>query len=322
MREFGFELALCAHLESPQRLVARQLGAHVEGRRIVDTVSIEPGPEFDRRAAITSQSIPERAIAADVGPGRATFWKEAFPDLHPDRARSVIDAAAEVGFFERERRDGRTYVRQTTRYPEEWVGRLVGIENKPDLDRPGDLQAQLRTDVSLGLFDAVVLATADYVTGAHRNRIPEEVGVWRFDPETGEREVLRDPEPLDPDTPGVELLDRQPGQWEVAVADRTEKRRARRRLAERAYGKGWRTFEWPGCAACAPEGDAAETPVPYCEWAGRIVDSATDCGPGCPGYDPADSPVVDAERERAERTPWDPDPEGYRRRQSGLDRFR
>jgi hypothetical protein len=31
--------------------------------------------------------------------------------------------------------------------------------------------------------------------------------------------------------------------------------------------------------------------------------------------------VVDGDERRAERTPWDPDPDGRRRRQSGLDRF-
>lgn len=321
MQEFGFELALCSHLEDPERVVARQLGASVEGRRIVDTVLLEPGPEFERRTAITERAIPERAIAADVGTGRSRYWKDAFSDVHSDRARSVIERAVDVGFFERDRRNGRTYVRQTTRYPDRWVGRLVGIENKPDLDRPGDLQAQLRTDVSLGLFDAVILATADYVTGAHLNRIPESVGVWRFDPETGEREIVREATPLDPDSSGVELLDQQPARTDIAIADAEAKRRARRRIAERAYDKGWRTFAWPGCTRCDPEGGPDTASVPYCEWAGRIVDPATDCGPDCPGYEDREPPTVESDAERAENTPWDPAPEGHQRRQAGLDRF-
>jgi len=243
--EYGFELSLCAQLERPDRVVARQLGAAVHGRRIVDTVVLEPGPAFDQRAAITDRTIPPALIEADLGPGQARHWREGLPDVHPERARDLIDAGVDAGFLERERRDGRTYVRQTTRYPEGWVGRLVGIENKPDLDRPGDLHAQLRTDVSLALFDAVVLATVDYVTGAHLNRIPGAVGVWRFDPETGGREVVREPDPLDPDASGIELQERHPGRTDVAVATPGQKARVRRALAERAYGKGWRPDDWP-----------------------------------------------------------------------------
>jgi hypothetical protein len=321
VQEFGFELALCARLEDDQRLVARQLGASVHGRRIVDTVVLEPGPEFESRAAITDETIPKPAIDSGVGPGRARYWKDAFEGIHPDRARSVVERAVDIGFFERERRNGRTYVRQTARYPERWVGRLVGIENKPDLDRPGDLQAQLRTDVSLGLFDAVVLATADYVTGAHRNRIPDVVGIWRFDPGTGDREVIREPTPLDPTATGVEPLERDPGRTDIALVDPEEKRRARRTVAERAYGKGWRTFDWPGCARCHPEDGPDCASVPACEWAGRIVDPATDCGPECPGYEPADPPEVDTASERAANSPWVREPEGRARRQTGLDRF-
>jgi hypothetical protein len=321
VQEFGFELALCAHLENEERLVARQLGASVRGRRIVDTVVLEPGPELDRRAAITERSIPERAIAANVGPGRARFWKDAFEGVHPDRARSVIERAVDVGFFECERRNGRTYVRQTTRYPDRWVGRLVGIENKPDLDRPGDLQTQLRTDVSLGLFDAVILATADYVTGAHLNRIPDAVGVWRFDPVTGEREVVREPTPLDPEGPGVELLDRQPARTDIAIVDAEEERRAGSTVAERAYGKGWRTFEWPACSRCDPGRGADGAAVPYCTWAEGIVDPATECSPECAGHEQAEPPAIDPERVRAENTRWTPSPEGHQRRQTGLDRF-
>ena len=317
MREFGFELALCAHLERGDRIVARQLGAHVHGRRIADTVLVDPGPDFEARASITSETIPDPLIAADAGPGRARDWTDALA-VHPDRAQGLIDRGVDLGFLEE---TGPGEHRQTTRYPAEWFDRLVGIENKPDLDRPGDLQAQLRTDVSLGLFDEVVLATADYVTGAHRNRIPDAVGIWRFDPETGERTVLREAEPLAVAEAGVEPIERAPGRTDVAIAGPEEKRRARRRLAERAYGKGWRTFGWPDCAACDPSTDDREASVPYCQWAGRVVDPASECGESCPGYDPADPPAVDAEGERAARSAWDPDPAGHQRRQTGLDRF-
>ncbi|ELY65378.1 DUF5787 family protein [Natronococcus jeotgali] len=322
--EFAFELELCAALEArSDRLYARQLGAGVAdpGGRVLDVVGVEPRPAFADRAGITAESIPVAAIDSRVGSGRARYWKDAF-DCHPKRARRATDRALEVGFFERERRNGRDYVRQVARYPD-WYGRLLGIENKPDLGRPGDLESQLRTDVSLGVVDEVVLATESYVTGAHRNRIPEEVGIWRVHREAGavrEIDVLREPTPLAVADPGVEPLETYPGRTDVAVASPEAKARTRRRMAERAYGKGWRTYGLPGCARCRAD-DSSGATLPYCEWADRVVDAGSDCGAGCPGYDPAPASDVDLEAERDQRTDWIADPDGKRRAQSGLERF-
>ncbi|WP_224448503.1 DUF5787 family protein [Haloprofundus salilacus] len=320
MQEFGFELALCAHLEeATDSLVARQLGAAVAspGSRIVDTVLVEPGPEFDARTRITPDSIPALAIESGAGVGRATYWKDAF-DCHPDVARRVADRAVDLGFFERERRGGREYVRRTTRYPENWFAHLVGIENKPDLGRPGDLERQLRTDVSLALFDEVVLATESYVTRAHLNRIPEEVGVWRFDPDSGEREVVRKATTLPVTGPGVELLDERPLRTDVAIVGADEKCRKRRRIAERAYGKGWRTYDLPPCARLSLTDDGR----PYCEHFGRVVDPGSDCGESCAGFEAGAGPEKEElDGIRAERSAWVREPSGVARRQSGLSRF-
>ncbi|GAB3670976.1 DUF5787 family protein [Halopiger thermotolerans] len=328
--EFAFELELCARLESRREgIVARQLGASVAdpGGRILDVVCVEPGPAFEDRLAITSETIPDAAIESDVGPGRARYWKDAVPDdCHPERARRALERACEIGFFERERQKGREYVRQVARYPD-WYGPLVGIENKPDLGRPGDLEAQLRTDVSLAVVDEAILATESYVTRAHLNRIPEAVGVWRVhrngdSDRAPEIEVLREPTPLPVDQPGIEPLEALPGRTDIAVVPPAEKARARRRIAERAYGKGWRTYELPACRACEPtDPDELGATLPYCEWADRVVNPGAECGPSCPGYDPAAAPDVDLEAERDRRTPWRADPAGKRRRQSGLDRF-
>ncbi|WIV66458.1 DUF5787 family protein [Natrialbaceae archaeon AArc-T1-2] len=322
MSEFAFELELCAHLERrSDGILARQLGASVAdpGGRIVDVVHVEPGPEFDERVAVTGESIPPAAIESAVDTERARHWKDAF-DYHPERARRALERALEVGFFERERRNGQEYVRQVTRYPD-WIGRIVGIENKPDLGRPGELTAQLRTDVSLALVDAAILATESYVTRAHRNRIPDAVGIWRVHREGDslEIEVVREPAPLPVEEPGIEPIAARPGRTDVAVVSPTDKARARRRLAERAYGKGWRTFELPACRACDPA--TTEPTLPYCTWTGRIVDAATECGPSCAGYEPAERPAVDLETERERRTPWVAEPGSRTPRQSGLDRF-
>ncbi|WP_050033471.1 DUF5787 family protein [Halorubrum halophilum] len=316
--EFRFELALCAALEAPDRVVSRQLGAGIEnpGGRIVDVCVLTPGPGFDRRAAIAPDRIPDPAIEATVGPGEAVSLGEAF-DLPPDRAEAVAERAAAIGYLERERRDGRPVVRATARYPDDWVDSLTAIENKPDLGTPGDLAAQLRYDVALGLFDEVVLATASYVTRAHLNRIPESVGVWRFDPDTGERDVVREPTPLDPDAPGVEIREERGLRTDVALVGPAAKARKRRRIAERAYGKGWRP-DLPACAHATTTADGR----PYCDRFDRVVDPGRDCGVTCDSHDPADPPETDRDRLRDERTAWVADPAGGGpRRQSGLSRF-
>jgi hypothetical protein len=320
VREFPFELALCAHLEATgERIVGRQIGGavHAPSNRIVDVLVVEPGPQLDERTALTAETIPAAAIESEVGVGKARDWRTAF-DTHPDHARRVVERAVEVGFFERERRGGREYVRQVARYPH-WYDRLVGIENKPDLGTPGDLETQLRKDVSLGLLDEVVLATESYVTRAHLNRIPDEVGVWQVDADAPPDErvtVVREATPLAPGDPGVELLDTTPARTDIRVVTPEEKARKRRRMAERAYGKGWRTYDLPACGAADPD-DAG---LPYCAWKDRVVNPA-NCGRDCPGHDPADPADVDLDAEREARTPWTATPAGKARRQAGLDRF-
>lgn len=317
MQEFGFELSLCARLESERSgLVSRQLGTSCHGSRVMDIVCVTPGPKFDERRAITEQTIPPAAIESQAGPGTARPWRDVY-DGHPDRGEDVLDAAVDCGFFERERRRGRTYVRQTVRYPD-WYDRLLGIENKPDLGTPGALETQLLTDAKLALLDEVVLATESYVTGAHEHRIPDPIGIWRFDPETGERDVVREPQQLPVDQSGIELVERRTTRTDIEVVDPADIERQRRRVAERAYGKGWRTYDLPPCRRIDPD----EAGLPVCPWHGSVVDPARTCGEDCAGYEPADPPEIDLGRIRAEQSPWDPDPEGKQRRQSGLDRFR
>lgn len=319
MREFAFELAVCAAIEAESDgIVARQLGTHT---RVVDVVEVRPGPEFEARVDLTAASIPPVAIESDVGAGRARYWKDAI-DAPPDRTRRVVERATEVGFFEAERRNGRRYVRQTARYPD-WIGGLRAIENKPDLDRPGELQLQLRKDVALSLFDEVVLITESYVTGAHLNRIPQEVGVWRFDPETGERDIVREAATLPTDAPGIAVLEETPARVDVEPLSADEKAELRRRVAERAYGKGWRPRERPACGRADARGPAfrPDDALPYCEWKGRFVDPARECGPDCDGHDPATPPDADIDAVRERASPWRSDPDGAGSHQVGLDRF-
>ncbi len=353
MREYAFESALCARLERTERVVARQVGGGVcrPGGRVLDTVVVDPGPAFDRRARITDGAIPTAAIESDVGVGRYRRAAPAF-DCSSERAREVAARAVRRGFFETERGDEpgpderlrpTARVRQVARYPD-WFSRVVAVENKPDLDRPGELRRQLRLDVALGVVDRVVLATASHVTGAHLNRIPDPVGVWRYEHSEGAAapdrdasaaadvtdglappavEVVREPEPLPVGESGVELLHERPGETEIAVVDPAEKARARRRIAERAYGKGFRPSadEFPSCEHAEEGAIDGARGLPYCAWKGRIVDPGRECGPSCAGHEEAAPPAVDPETERDRRTAWVRDPDGVAREQSGLDRF-
>jgi hypothetical protein len=320
VREFAFELAACASLEAESDgIIARQLGTR---GRIVDIVEVRPGPAFDRRMEITPETIPPLAIESDVGVGTARRPSAAI-DADPDRASAIADRAIEVGFFEAERRGGQRLVRQATRYPA-WIDELRAFENKPDLDRPGELELQLRKDVSLSLFEEVVLLTESHVTGAHLNRIPDPVGVWHFDPETGAFETIREARTLPTDEPGLAVLEERPARIDVEPIDAARKHRLRRRIAERAHGKGWRPESLPNCERAEPRGaafDEGTDALPYCAWKGRFVDRPRECTPDCDGHAPTESPEIDVESIRDRRTPWIADPTGVERHQIGLDRF-
>jgi hypothetical protein len=331
--EFDFEMRLCARLESAgvpvdaafggtEPIVARQIGGGVDdpGARVIDTVLVAPAPGFPKRAAITPETIPDAAIEAAIPTGRAVSRREAFADLDvsPERQRVVVERAADIGFVERERRGGREYVRQSAPYPD-WYGDLVAIENKPDLAKPGDLDRQLRFDVALSVFDRAILATASHVTRGHLNRIPDDVGVWRF--REGSIEVVREATPLPADGPGTEIIAERAGRTRIEPVSSEAKARRRRRIAERAYGKGFRTYAFPDCAQAEAACRHGAGGLPHCAFYDRLVDPGSECGPDCPGYEPDDPPAVDPDAARAENSPWTADPEGRARTQSGLDQF-
>jgi hypothetical protein len=150
------------------------------------------------------------------------------------------------------------------------------------------------------------------------------VGVWQFDPASGERETVRDATQLTVDGPGIDILDSYPGRTDVRPVTAAAKRRRRVRLAERAYGKGWRVSaaSFPACAQCQVSEHSGRGPLPGCAWKGRLVHPEAECGPDCGGYQPADQPTVDVSEARDSNSPWVADPAGRTRRQSGLDRFR
>lgn len=318
MDEFAFELSLCTTLEaSTDAIVARQIGVggrHDSGR-VLDIVLIEPGPAFDTRVALTPHAVPELLLESDIGAGTFRDWRRELGDgIAAERA---IDIGLDIGVLERDHRRGREMVKFVDRYPDDWFDRIVAIENKPDLSNPGDLYHQLQFDTSLGVVDEVVLATASHVTRAHRHRLPETVGIWRFDPTAQERSVLKPASQLPTTDHGIEIRDRHTGRIDITPIDPETKAASRRRLAERAFGKGWRTYALPGCANLDRD-RAAVDGIPRCEAFDRIVDPAIDCGSHCPDHAPIPPPAIDLTELRDERSPWNATPPTRRSRQSTL----
>jgi len=136
-------------------------------------------------------------------------------------------------------------------------------------------------------------------------------------PDSGERTVVREPTPLSTAEPGVELLASKPLRTDIEFVTPAEKGVKRRRIAERAYGKGWRSYEFSACQRMAATDDGR----PHCSWFDCVVNPAVDCGPDCEGFESGESPAVDIEALRDSRSRWVADPEGVSRTQSGLDRF-
>ncbi|MFB6186912.1 MAG: DUF5787 family protein, partial [Halobacteriaceae archaeon] len=250
MQEFGFELNLCEYLENRrQGIISRQLGASVHGggaKRVMDIVHISPGPAFEKRISLGSTTIPPEAIKAPVSTGKWQPVSEAF-DKHPEHTNRIVKQAVEAGFFEFTRKDKQPVIRQVTGYPD-WYDTLTGIENKPSLNDPGDLSLQLDKDLALQLFDEIIVATTSYVTKAHLHRLPDEIGIWRFDPETSNLTVIREPTQLNVQEPGYDITETTPTRMDIKPVSQPKKHHKRRRIAELAFGKGWRIADLPACA--------------------------------------------------------------------------
>jgi len=319
LTEGAFELQLCAHMERVRTaVVARQIGASPlrDRRRIIDIVSVAPGPAFEVRSQIGPAAIPEELIRAEIPTGRAVPAGQCL-SIDPPYRETVLEAGAAAGYIECDRRAGRTYIRRTVAYPSDWFGPILAIENKPDLNRPGALTDQLRFDLSLAVADRVVIATASSVTGAHLNRIPAAVGVWEFEPAAGALTVHREPDALPVATPAMVPTDQQSDHTKLRPVTVEQKQRLRRQIAERAYGRGWRRFPLVGCAHFHLDDAAA----PRCTELERPIDPTHTCGTHCPYFTEASPPTDIRGQVRAQRTPWEPDVDGFAREQSRIGEF-
>jgi hypothetical protein len=281
--EFVFELLVCRWAERrwpPEPtdadravpVVARQLGTR---ERRWDTVVIEADPD----ALAARAQFGERELDSDLlhvvrhAPAEWAWYRDALPEPgYPWRyVRAAVHRAAGRGVVEKRRRGNRIEIRRVAPYPD-WVDRVVAIENKPDLDASAAraLGDQLRHDVEAGLADEVWVATS--ATGADvepvlLEDVPVEAGVLTLDLDgAASAEVAWHPSRLAPDP---------------SRADR------RLELAERAYGRGFRSYVEtmrPDCRhfELRREGDAL---LPWCA-AAASHQSQSACAGSCDSFEP------------------------------------
>ncbi|WP_096391304.1 DUF5787 family protein [Halopenitus persicus] len=320
--EFGYELLVCRWAELTWRpdgdptpaIVGRQVGTR---RRRWDTVVVEVDPDgFRRRRALGDREIDRELLGiVREAPPDWEWYRDALPEPdYPWRyVREAVHRAADRGLIdERTSGDagGRIEIRRTRPYPD-WVRRIVAIENKPDLDASAAaaLADQLEYDVDAGLLDETWLATeatGSRLEPALRREIPIEAGIvltdfgTGVDPESGTVAWL----PSDLRTVGNGDTGGDAGGGDGGGGDEdgdgsdgdagsnaaaTDPDRETRRLvlAERVYGRGWRSFHdtmRPDCRhfQLAHAGEAMR---PHCAAKGRCP-TARECSSSCPSVSP------------------------------------
>jgi len=304
--EFTFELLVCRWAElawppgdgdsEPQAtnpsddsvvLVSRQLGTQ---RRRWDTIVLECDPE----GLAARQTFGDRTIDSELlpivrhAPAEWGFYRDALPDPGYDwrYVREAIHRAGARGLINKRKNGNRIEIRRKRPYPD-WVRRIIAIENKPDLDASAAaaLTDQLTHDVDAGLADEVWLATSRTgasVEPALLRKFPVDVGVLTFD-FTDRRGAA-----VEADDANVDWL---PSSLDTGagsdVFDAAEKARRRRWIAERAYGKGWRSITEtmrPDCRHYELR-RAGRGLVPSCAAKGRCQTEA-ECGSRCGAFEP------------------------------------
>jgi len=276
--EFTFELVTCRWAErawppdGPRAdavLVARQVGTR---KRRWDTLVVEADPAgLAMRDRLGREELDSDLLhVVQHAPAEWAWYRDALPQPgYPWRyVREAIHRAAARDAVETRRRGNRIELRRVAPYPD-WVSRVVAIENKPDLDASAAraLASQIRYDVDCGLLDEVWVATRatdESVPSVLLEEFPVEAGVLAVDPVAGEAEVL----------------------WHPSSLSTTDEAR-RTVTAERAYGRGWRSYldtMRPDCRhfELAESGRAF---VPYCAAKGRCQTGA-ECAGSCDAFEP------------------------------------
>ena len=292
--EFGFELLVCRWAETSWPpddsrtgavVVARQLGT---ADRRWDTVVLECDPAgLAARAAFGPEELDSDLLhVVRNAPAEWAWYRDALPDPgYPWRyVRAAVHRAADRGVVETRREGNRIQLRRVAPYPE-WLRRIVAIENKPDLDAAAAraLSDQLRHDVDAGLADEVWVATAttgNRVEPALLADLPVDVGILAFEIDAGGD---------DPTAAAVDAsVEWYPSEVTPPEGGRDPERRDRRlELAERAYGRGWRSYHdtmRPDCRSFELR-QFGRALVPHCATKGRSQ-TAAECAGSCAEFEP------------------------------------
>ncbi|ELY61255.1 DUF5787 family protein [Natronolimnohabitans innermongolicus] len=311
--EFAFELRTCRWVErhwppdvdesaggDRAIVVARQLGTK---RRRWDTIVLECDADALRERARFGAKRLDGDLRHVVrnAPAEWTYYRDCLP--HPGYSwryvREAIHEADDRGVLDVRKSGNRIEIRRKWPYPEQWVDRVVAIENKPDLDASAAraLGTQLEYDVALGLADEVWVATrktGDRVEPALFEDLPVEAGILALEPETLAGEVAWYPRSLAVDEPGTRITERPTGGRRDDSAARFEyvdpenKRETRLGIAERAYERGWRSFVEtmrPDCRHFELRARAGTQLEPYCAEKERCP-TAAECSGNCAEYEP------------------------------------
>jgi hypothetical protein len=284
--------------DSQPVVVARQLGTR---RRRWDTIVVEVDPDGLRQRG----NFGRRRLDSDLldviphAPPEWTYYRDALPDPgYPWRyVRETIHRADDRGILDVRKRDNRIQIRRKWAYPD-WVERIVAVENKPDLDASAarDLRPQLEYDVALSLADEVWVATratGEAVEPALLENVPVEAGILTLDPRSRTTSVEWYPRSLDVDAPGTRIEERGEDTKYGGTAGRFEyadpewKGHKRLEIAERAYEKGWRTFEStmrPDCRHFQLRREG-RTLLPYCA-AKECHQTSSECSGSCSEFSP------------------------------------
>ncbi|WP_256288194.1 DUF5787 family protein [Halobellus inordinatus] len=299
--EFGFELLVCRWAEAawpPEErredavVVARQLGTR---DRRWDTVVLECDPD----GLAARAQFGERELDSDLlhvvrnAPAEWTWYRDALPDPgYPWRyVRAAVHRAADRGVVETRRRSNRIEVRRIAPYPD-WLRRIVAVENKPDLDASAAraLSAQLEHDVETALADEVWVATEatdSRIEPALLEDLPVDVGILAvsFDGDDDSEAARQSADASRRTAANVEWY---PSEVTPELTDGDDERQRRRlELAERAYGRGWRSYHEtmrPDCRHFELR-RFGRALVPHCA-AKERSQTAAECAESCPEFEP------------------------------------
>ncbi len=300
-REFPFELYVCRWAErcwppgiqiddEEVVLVGRQVGTQ---HRRWDTVVVTTTAEQLRQRARFGSRELDRDLLRVVkhAPASWEWYRDAIPDPgFPWRyVRAAVHRAADRELVETQQNGRRLEYRRRWPFPD-WPVRLIAIENKPDLNASAarQLQEQLRHDVDLGLADETWVATRATDRRAEPalfEDIPVEAGILAVDPETDTVRRVWHARQLAIESTGTQRTREQTA--EATTVDTAWKHQRRLTLAERVYGRGWRSFVDSMRPDCRYFGvtEVATGLLPACEAKGYCPTQG-ECAANCSAFEP------------------------------------